>query len=346
VSIVAAPTEYKNPFAPPAPAPAPVETAPVEATPIAEAPVAAPVASAVPAVEAFPAPALAVAESQAPVVESEPVEPPAVEPKAELNILPPETPRRVEQNWESQSFRDAASQPNSQPVRSEESQSGGQRPPRDDRRGDRPYFRSERERRNDRPYESRAPRGDSNPQEPVSDSEPSQSKPAPAPEVAKKSGGLFGWVKNLFGNSQPEAPKPEVRPEAPDQREGNPEGPYRRRRHRGGRNRGGFQGDQRGPRDGQQGGGQPYGDQRNSGGDQRGYRGDQRGYRGGDQRGYRGGDQRGYRGGDQRGYRGGDQRGYDGQNRGQGNYRGGPEGGDGGYRGNGRPEGGPPPAAS
>jgi hypothetical protein len=266
--------------------------------------------------------------SQPRKVDSAPSEPSTVEPRPELKILPPETPKRVEQSWESQSFRNVASQAGGEPARSSEPQPEGHRPQREDRRGDRPYFRPERERRNDRPYDSRAPRGDSTPAEQGSDSGQSQSKPTPAPVEAKKSGGMFAWVKKIFGGSPPEAPKTEAAPETGGQREfNNPEGPYRRRRHRGGRNRN-FQGDQRGPRDGQQ-GGQPSGDQRGSGGDQRGYRGEQRGYRG---------EQRGYRG-DQRG-------GYDGQNRGQGNRRRGPEGGNGGYRGQGRPEGGPPAGGS
>jgi ribonuclease E len=248
------------------------------------------------------------------------------EPKAELKILPPEEPRRVEHNWESESFRNAASQPGSEPGRPTESRSAEQRPRRDDRRGDRPYFRSERERRDDRPLESREPRSDSAPMAQNSNTgrPQSESAPAPAPEQSKKSGGMFGWVKKLFGGTPAEAPKTEAQPSPSGQRDFNTDGPYRRRRRRGGRNRN-FQGDQRGPREGQpggqQGGGQPSGDQRGYGGDQRGYRDDQRGYRGG--------------------YRG-DQRGYGGENRNQGNR----QHGSGGFRGDGRPEGGPPPAGS
>lgn len=348
VSIVAAPTEYKNPFAPPAPVAAPAETSTVETATPAPSPVPAPAATIAPAIQATEASivsATSATEAQPLAVKQTPATPLAVEPKPELKILPPETPRRVEQSWESQSFRNVASQPDTGPAPTERPQSTEQRPQREDRRGDRPYFRSERERRNDRPYESGAPRSDVTPSEQAPSTEQPQDKPAPVATEAKKSGGLFAWVKSLFGGSPAEEPKPETKPETSGQREGNAEGPYRRRRHRGGRNRN-FQGDQRGPRDGQQGGqrgysegqqgGQPSGDQRGFGGDQRGYRGDNRGYRN---------DQRGYRG-EQRGYRGGDQRGYDGQNRGQGNRRRGPEGGDAGFRGQGRPEGGPPPTGS
>jgi ribonuclease E len=79
---------------------------------------------------------------------------------------------------------------------------------------------------------------------------------------------MFGWVKKLFGGSPAEAPKSEPsQPETRGPREFTHDGPYRRRRRRGGQGRN-FHGDQRGPREGQS-GGQPSGDQR-------GYRGDQR----------------------------------------------------------------------
>jgi hypothetical protein len=330
VSILTAPTEYKNPFAPSAPAAAPTEAVATETTAPAPIPVpaVAPVAPATPATETATAPSIPVAEARPVAAEPTPVESAVVEPKAELKILPPETPRRVEQNWESQSFRNAAGQPSGDQVQPAESRSFDQRPQREDRRGDRPYFRSERDRRNDRPYEPREPRAYPAPTAQGADTGRPQGEfvPAPAPEEAKKSGGMFGWVKKLFGGTPTEAPKPEAQPSPSGQRDPNSEGPYRRRRRRGGRNRN-FQGDQRGPRDGQQGGGQPSGDQRNYGGDQRNYGGEQRNY-----------------GGEQRGY-GGDQRGYGGDNRPQGGRRPRHHGG-GGFRGQGRPEGGPPPAGS
>ena len=319
VSILTAPTEYKNPFAPPAPAAPAAEAAAAETTAPAPTPVPAPapIVPAIPATEASTAPSVPIVESRPPAVESTPVESAVAEPKAELKILPPEAPRRVEHNWESESFPTAASQPGSEPGRPTEPRSAEQRPRREDRRGDRPYFRSERERRDDRPLESREPRTDSAPTAQISDTgrPHNESVPAPAPEESKKSGGMFGWVKKLFGGTPAEAPKPESQPASPGQRDFNPDGPYRRRRRRGGRNRN-FQGDQRGPREGQpggqQGGGQPSGDQQGYGGEQRGYSGDQRG--------------------------------YGGENRNQGNRRHRHHGG--GFRGNGRLEGGPPPAGS
>lgn len=323
VSIVTAPTEYKNPFAPPAPTPAPAEVAAADATtpaptapeiPAVEVPAIQPAPAAeAPAPPIEPAPA---AEAPAPAIEPAPAEPAAVESKPELNILPSEAPRRVGQSWESESFPDAPGRP----AGAAEPQSGEQRPRRDDRREDRPYFRPERDRRDNRPYESREPRSDSGFQEQDSGATQPQSESpsSPAPEVTKKSGGIFAWVKKLFGGSPAEAPKPETQSGDSGQREFNPNGPYRRRRHRGGRNRS-FQGDQRGPREGQQ-GGQPSGDQRGYGGDQRGYGGDQRGYRG-------------------------EQRGFGGGNRNPGHRRHHHHGG-GGFQGQGRPEGGPPPSGS
>ena len=268
VSILTAPTEYKNPFAPPAPAAPTAETvAPASAPALESVPNPGPSAPAIPAPEAAAVPA--VSESRPPAVEPTPAEPAMAEPRAELKILPPEAPRHVEQNWESESFRNVASQPSAETDRPTEPQSGGQRQRRDDQRGDRPYFRSEREHRDDRPVESREPRAESSSPARNFDTGRPQSEPIPtrAPAEPKKTGGLFGWVKKLFGGAPAEAPKPEVQPDAPGQGDFNPNGPYRRLLRRGGRNHH-FQGDQRGPRDGQSGGQPP--------GDQRGYRGEQR----------------------------------------------------------------------
>lgn len=310
VSILTAPTEYKNPFAPPAPVAAPVEVAPAATD----------LPTPTPAPMQAPLPATPVAEAPAPVspVTSEPVripfgdparsQPSEPEPMPELKILPPEETKRVEHNWESESFRNVASQPAGEPGRSADTP----RPPRDDRRNDRPVFRSERERRDDRPAEQR---GDARPawagpapRSPGNEPARTEAPPPPKSEAPAKSGGFFAWVKKLFGGTPAAAPKPEASSEPRGEREYPQEGQYRRRRRRGGRGRH-FQGEQRDPRDGQS-GGQP------------------------------GGDQRGYGGGDQRGY-GGEQRGYGGENRPHGRRH--RHHGGGGYRGgNGRPEGGPP----
>jgi hypothetical protein len=316
VSILTAPTEYKNPFAPTAP---PAEAvAPEASTP---EPAMTPLPAA-PADEAAPAQApAAVADGviAAAVTDEIPTVPaqttasdrPASDgpqntdlaenaPKPELKILPPETPRRVEQSWESKSFGDVAGQPGAGAARPEEGRPAGPRPYREDRRGERPYYRPDRERRENRPGEFREPRPGSEAQGRPSDNYRGQPEPAPAPahEEPKKAGGVFGWVKKLFGSSPAEAPKPETpRPDTSGQREFTHDGPYHRRRRRGGRGHN-FQGDQRGPHEGQS-GGQPSGDQRGYGGDQRQH----------------------------------------------GRHRHHHHGG-GGFRGNGRPEGGPPPAGS
>lgn len=306
VSIVTAPTEYKNPFAPPAPVAAPVEAAPA----VADLPP--PTPAPVPA----PLPATPVAEAPAPVrpATSEPVRIPyedpvrigssEPEPMPELKILPPETTKRVEHNWESESFRNVANQPAGEPGRTADAP----RPPRDDRRNERPVFRPERDRRDDRPADPRAqarPAWNEQGRSTGNESSPAEFTPPPKTEAPKKSGGFFAWLRKLFSGATA-APKPETPSESRGEREYPQEGQYRRRRRRGGRGRH-FQGDQRDPRDSQS-GGQPGGDQRRQGGDQRGY--------------------------------GGEQRGYGGENRHHGHRRR-PHGG-GGYHGNGRPEGGPP----
>jgi len=315
VSIVTAPTEYKNPFAPPAPA---VEAAAPEANPPAAT---APVAAEVP-----PTPAPAADEVQPPAGEASPAPAAEAEPKAELKILPPETPKRVEHSWESQSFRSVAGevrepQAREPQARSPETPGAEYRPRRDDRRGDRPVFRPERERRNDRPADFRAPGGDTA-RPAAGDFERRESAPPPRAESPKKSGGFFGWVKKLFG-----APAPEAGPAAPEtrgEREFGRDGGFRRRRHRGGRGRR-FRGDQRGPREGgpreggpreSQSGGQPPGEPRSQGGENGDFR-------------HHGHRHRRRRGGGGGGYRG------------EGGFRGDSTG----YRGDSRPDSGPPPPA-
>jgi hypothetical protein len=276
VSVITAPTEYKNPFAPPAPVAAP---APVEPTVTAPAAVA-------PAIETPTASAVSPAESRP--VEDQPPRP-AVEPEAkpaELKILPPEAPKRVEHSWESDSFRSAAGQPPAAQTPIADVPPAA--PRRDDRRGDRPYFRPERERRNDRPGEGRPAWRDSSRNSPDQEARaetPSLPTPPPAAEPVK-SGGLFGWLKRLFGGAPAEAPKPATLPGG-DRGFGG-DGHRHRRRRRGGQGRG-FQDQQRDPRDGP-----PSGENRGNGGENRGYGGDQR-QPGRRRRHYRGG------GGDYRG---------------------------------------------
>jgi hypothetical protein len=315
VSIVTAPTEYKNPFAPPAPAVAAPEAPAAEAPPTASPPlpiVEVPAPAATPADEVHPA---AVAAS--PIAAAEP------EPMPELKILPPETPKRVEHNWESQSFRNVAAQAPEEQGRGAESPVADSRPRRDERRGERPVFRPERERRGDRPTDFRPAGGEPGRTaggEPRRFASGDLGRPeaAPPPKAAepKKAGGLFGWLKRIFGGSsaETEAAAPDTRGE----REFGREGQYRRRRHRGGRGRN-FRGDQRGPRDGQP-GGQPSGGPRGQG--------DEHHHHGGRHR---------------RRQNGG---GYRNDSRPEGGYRGGDSRPESGYRGDVRPEGGPPPGGS
>ena len=279
VSILTAPTEYKNPFAPPAPAAAPTEPAPAEASTPPPAPVPAPVA---PVVEAPAAAAIPAVEARQVRDEPRPVAPTEAEPKPELKILPPEAPKRVEHNWESDSFRSVASQPGGEQSRTADVPPAGQRPRREDRRGERPTFRPERERRDDRPAEPR-PAWNEPGRAPGSEPGRTEFPSVPKAEAPKKSGGFFAWLKKLFSGSSAVAPKPEA--DTRGEREYGREGQYHRRRRRGGRGRN-FHGDQRGPRDGQP-GGQSSGESRGYGGEHRNHGGRhrRRHYGGGDYRG-------------------------------------------------------------
>lgn len=236
-----------------------------------------------------PTPAAPARSDEAPAGELFPFNPPASSApktapavdsssKPELNILPPQEAKRPAVSWEAPSSAPAAQPPQN--------------------RDDRATFRTERNRREGgeaRPFEPREPRRDERkfePREPRRDErkfEPRSNQPYQPrdprderperiePEVPKKSGGFFGWLKGLFGGgASTETPATG----SPAQGGGEPRRDFDRsgggqRRHRGGRGRGrgGFQGDNRGPRDGQQrqprdprdeggqpqqGGGEPY----------------------------------------------------------------------------------------
>jgi len=215
VEVITHEREYKNPFASQDGASAPAsEPANVE----------------VPA-----APAAADAEAtnaaDAPAAPASPPEPVAEKP--EIQILPPAESARPAVRWESPSaLSPRESHPGDRPDRGV----GEGRPTfradrRDDRSEPRPEgrdFRRNQPQRDQRPQFEQRPR----PEQPFqADRAPQEAKPA--------AGGFFGWLKRLFGGSKPA--------EAPAGREsaGEPfqEGHRHRRRHRGGRGRGGeFQG--------------------------------------------------------------------------------------------------------
>jgi len=317
VSIVTAPTEYKNPFAPPAP--------PAEVTPEVKAP--APAAAAPAPVAETPPPAADTGVPPATAPEPEPA--PEPEAKAELKILPPEAPKRVEHNWESQSFRSAAAQGREEQARGAGFPDADRRPRRDDRRddrrGDRPVFRPERERRGDRPDEFRSASGES--ARPAGgDLGRPEVAPPPRAEAPKKSGGFLGWLKSLFAGPAPAAGA--TPSEGRGEREYGRDGGYRRRRHRGGRGRR-FQGDPRGPREGgPREGGQREGPSGQFSGEPRSPDGE-------------GGDFRQHGRHRRRRHRGGGGGGGGGYRGGGGGFR-----GDSGYRNDPRPDSGPPPSGS
>lgn len=255
IEIVNAPREYQNPFAP-------AESAPVAETPESVVK------------QSLPESTPAVVAAKADVTPSEDIAAPEADTvaKAELNILPPERPKVVAaQTWESDGFKAPA-----QPERSERSDRPErfERPRRDERvESDEPldpasipekflYVRpgvtfvptDPRKwgpgRRDPSPERAGglAPRESS----PVRESSPSHAASAPA-EAPRQSGGLFGWIKSLFGGGSAEPTTAghargehrghRSRHENRGESAGGPrsEGPGGDRRHRGGgrRRRGG-----------------------------------------------------------------------------------------------------------
>ena len=282
LEVITPASEYKNPFtgeisvsapranepvAPAAPvAPAPVAPSPLAAAPVAPAPVA----------RAEPVPA-ATHASERPAINQTPTEPAT---KAELNILPPESSKRPAVHWEAPAAA-APSQaqpaprtddrPTFQPRNRSEGRDGRDARPyepregrpfepregRGDRRGDgrhdgrgegryegRGESRDQRGRGEPQGLEPREPRREDRKFEPRAN-QPYRD-PLPAAEPEKKSVGFFGWFKGLFRRKK--------KAEAPDTNAAPPAADDSRRDGRYGgssndRGRGGYRGDQRGPRD-------------------------------------------------------------------------------------------------
>ena len=225
IEVIATKSEYQNPFAETAPA-APARE---EAKPAAAAPAPA-------SVEIKPTPPATVVTAP---VESET--------KPQLNILPPEEPKRPSLSWENSPAggapADAATKPDARP-----------------RRDERPVFRPERreqkpfEPREPRSFEAREPREPRPEQKPFEAREPREPRRdapaesrdfrrAPAAEIPpKKSGGFFGWLKDLFGGQKPAESNGNghAAPDGERSHDGHEGHRGHRRRHRGGRGRGGF----------------------------------------------------------------------------------------------------------
>ena len=199
LEVITSKSEYVNPFtgettvsAPPINEPAP-QAAPTPAP----APVA-PIAQAAPAA-AYTAPAPIAPKPSAPAAELFPLDGPAASPapvgKSELNILPTEEARRPAVSWEASTGTPA-------PQREERATFRTER----DRRDDRPA-----EQREPRPFEPREPRRDERKFQPRGqpyhhyDDREEQREPTPRAEQAepaKKTGGFFAWLKGLFGGKK------------------------------------------------------------------------------------------------------------------------------------------------
>ncbi|HVT73488.1 MAG TPA: hypothetical protein VHD61_10145 [Lacunisphaera sp.] len=243
IEVINAPREYQNPFAPATPEPVqeqpvqPAQAGHVESAPSEHAEPAAPVEA--PAAVAQPA---ASSPEAAPAEAAAPTEAPA-----QLNILEPERQRSVPpQTWESEGFRPAR-EPRAESPRShaDEEVDVASIPPQFLYVRPGVKFVPTPKNWGGAPRE-RAPRHAAT-EAPVAAGPREADKPA-------ASGGIFGWIKSLFGGS----PAPAAPAEAPG---GEPshghhhrggrgrgqggEGGFRRR-HRGGRgrSRGGRGGDQ------------------------------------------------------------------------------------------------------
>ncbi len=288
IAVVTPKSDYQNPFAEPAPA------APVKA--ISPAAVA-------------PAPA-SVETKETPAAAPAPV---SVEPavKPQLNILPPAEAKRPAVSWESgQSGAEIPAKPEPRQRREDRPVFRAERPeskpfeshdPRDLRREQKPFEAREprdsrreprsfepREPREQKPFEPREPREQREPRR-EAPFEQREARPKPViPTSAKKSGGFFGWLKSLFGGPTPAKANPNGTA-SPDGGHGrDDQNRQHRRRHRGGRGRGGFR-DGGAPRgEGQhprhEGGHEQNGEQRQDGGFRRRRRGGRgRNFRPGDQ---------------------------------------------------------------
>jgi hypothetical protein len=302
IEVVTPKSDYQNPFAESAPA-APAKEEPKPAA-VAPAPV---------NVETKPTPSIAATPA---TVESEI--------KPQLNILPPEEPKRPSLSWENSpagSSAETPARPDARPRRDERPIFRAERPeqkppeshdPRDFRREPRPFESRESkpfESRQPRPFDprdSREPRHEHREQKPFEPREPRDSRrevpfeqrdarPKPVTGTTpKKSGGFFGWLKNLFGGTKP-AETNGNGASTPDSGHGrDDQHRNQRRRHRGGRGRGGYR-DGNAPR----GEGQP----RHEGGHDQ--NGEHRQHDGGYRRRRRGGRGRNFRPGDQQRGQGG-----------------------------------------
>lgn len=247
VEMITPRREYTHPFASPTPVAASANELPAAENPsqLETLPPIAPVSLEAngPVTTASEPPAVTAPAAGEPVSAPAEIVQPSVE-KAEIKILPPTEAKRPAVSW-GHGIDDEDTRPQREP---------------------RGTFQPEQRERKFEPRQPREPRS-FEPREPRRDPSFEQRGPLPRPaqqsqrpEATKSSGGFIGWLKGLFGAKPAEAPAPTTEQRERQERDGE----FHRRRHRGGRGRGGYQGDNRGPRDGQprdaaQGGGQGQG---------------------------------------------------------------------------------------
>jgi len=245
VEVIVAQREYKNPFGGAVTAPA-ADGSPEEAIPTpaarpqeekqAQADVQPEVPATVAPIEAVAAVGAPPVEKAAPQEVSPRPESPSPDVKSQLNILPPAETKRTQLHWDK-----------SHVVERDRPQDFGQRPRREERRDDRPSFRSEAQR-------------------PREDFRPSQHPVAPV----KKPLGFIGRLKRLLGLGKPAPAASPVQERDYESGRGDRDQDFRRRRRGGRGNSGGDRGERGGMPQSQQGGGQPFerrgGDQGGGGG--------------------------------------------------------------------------------
>lgn len=236
VSVLTPKREYTNPFQPESTPAAPLA---------AETPAVAPVENInAPVVSASEPPAVTAPASGEPVNPPAEVIQPSVE-KAEIKVLPPADAKRPTVSWGES--HDAQENRLGRETRQTFHQERRNEPRRDPRTFE--------PRDSGKAQDTRFPRRDTA-LEQRDRSRDNRDYRAPSGEPVKKSGGFIAWLKGLFGGKPAEVAQPAQQGNR-EQRDGE----FHRRRHRGGRGRGGsgFQGENRGPREGQgPAGGQPF----------------------------------------------------------------------------------------
>ena len=244
VEVITPQREYTHPFASELPAPVspanePAPQAAPQPAPVATAPVVAapnPVPTTIPAPERgsemFPFTPTAGNEPKPGSIQ--PAAPTASE-RAEIKILPPAEAKRPAVSW--------GDGTHDEDTRPQTDQRATFRPERRDPKPAEPREQKPFQPRDQKPFQPREPRRDQGFQ--PRSAQPRDTAPSRPADKPAQSGGFIAWLKGLFGAKPAEPQKTEA-----ETRDGQYRGEgYQRNRNRGGRGRGGFQGENRNARD-------------------------------------------------------------------------------------------------